>query len=285
MRIGIIGPKESKDSLSLKHAFEEKGHECKRLNILDFYFDLENNAFHAHHRKYDLNDFDVFIFRSIKKYYSEGALLAKYLVSLNKYVIDESLVQGLRCMMLGDKYILAKEGIPQLDSTFTNSRKAARDVLMEMDHPILISPVNNKTTVQSQISEDWTESYDITRTHKDSIFLFTKLVDVASYNRIFVIGDKVVGGMTRKIVDTEKKMHFSKSYKSSKLLVEQEQADLALKAAQSLQYTVAAVDMVTIDNRHFVLQVLRAPKFAKFEQISGVDYKSELVSFIEGMVK
>lgn len=277
MKFCVIGPKDSKESLLIKNLAENQGHVCKRVYMPDVYFEVDDSQFHAIHRKIELLDFDVFIFRGITKHEQEAELLAKYLVSQNKVVIDESLTSGV-LTPLSVAFKLAKNEIPQLNLYQTNSLKAGRDVLMEIDHPILLR-ANGQSSKEMSISEDWTDSYDIVRTNKLKHFTFQQYLKAPSYMRIFVIGNEVIGGLQKEIMEDEPKLNHSKWTRNRKLEVTSEVAELAQSASSAVGYEICSVDIVTYENKQYVLGVQRAPNFTVFQKVTGIDFAEKIITY------
>jgi glutathione synthase/RimK-type ligase-like ATP-grasp enzyme len=277
MKICVIGPRDSKESLLIKNLAEDQGYVCKRIYMPDVYFEVEDSEFHARHRKLDLMEFDVFLFRSVSKHQNEAVLLAEYLHNEGKVVIDESLIhshQGL----LNNSYKLAKHNIPQLGLSHTTSLKAGRDVLMEISHPILII-ANTEEKKEMNISEDWTDSYDVVRTSKSRNFTFQQYKKAFSYARVFVIGGKVVGGLNKEVMEEEPKLNHSRWARNRKLEVSPEMSEMAKAASNAVGYEICAVDILVDGEDLYVLGVHRAPKFAVFQRVAGVNFAEKIVAY------
>jgi RimK family alpha-L-glutamate ligase len=277
MNICIIGPKDSKESLMIKSLAEEREYTCKRVYMPDIYFEVEGSIFKALHRKLDLMDFDVFIFRSVNKTMGEALVLAEYLHKNGKIIIDESLATE-RQLPLIQNYKLAQKNILQLDLYQTNSLKSGRDVLMEINHPILIK-TNAGDDNSIMISEDWTDSYDHVRTDKQKSFLFQQYVKTNTYARVFVIGGKVIGGISKEIMEEEPKMNHSRWAKNRKLEVSHEVATIASSACEALGYEIASVDILEHDGKHYVLGVHRSPRFTIFQRVTGINFAEKILDY------
>jgi glutathione synthase/RimK-type ligase-like ATP-grasp enzyme len=280
MRLCIVGPKESRESLLVKNIAEERGHECKRINMMDVYFEVVDTEFRAKHRRFDLMDFDIFLFRAMKKHFKEAMLLAEYLQAHGKTVVDQGLATD-RLISIADKFMLSQNNVPQIDQVLTYSLKAARDILMEIEHPIVIKPLNPEKKQKAHVSDDWTDSYDLARTNKDKTFLFLKRINTHEYFRYYVIGDTVVGAIKKTIDDKEQKLHYSFKFKSTKAAIDKRFTDLALKAATSLHYEIVAIDILEFEDKLYVLNTKRAPQFTKFQKLTKVNYSEKLLEYLE----
>jgi RimK family alpha-L-glutamate ligase len=282
MRICVIGPKNSNESLMIKNQAELMGIECKRVYMNDIYFELKGSRFEAVHRKLDLLGFDVFLFRSVKKFTNEALLLAEYLYSLNKKVVDESLAVERHLPFLNKfytKYFLSKSGIPQIDTVLSNGLKTARDVLMEIEHPILIKSISEENKIKVTHSEDWTDSYDYARTNKIKSFVYTHSYPVEKFQRIFVIGNKVTGGFERTDIGKEEKLNYITKYKTRNLDLSKEQTELALAAVKASKFEIASVDMIEHQDNLYILDVNRSPRFSSFQKVSGVNFPEKIIRY------
>ncbi len=279
MRICVIGPKKSKESIKIKEIAEERGHTCRRLFMQDIYFEVDDSVFAAKHRKVELLSFDVFLFRAIDSTLHEALILAEYLQKQGKVVIDDCLA-SLRYFPLMTFTRLATQSIPVLNTAKTTGLKSARDVLMEIDHPILIKS-EDAAQKKITISEDWTESYDIVRTSKSKNFLFQQLVDVDHFFKVYVIGKKAVGGMKRVIQGDERLLQYSPNIKSENVELNAKLTELALNACSTLKVEIASVDIIVHSGKHFVLAVHRAPKFLRFQKLTGIQFGEEIVKYAE----
>jgi len=282
MNICIIGPKDSAETLAIKTEAESRGHNCKRIYMSDIYFEVKNSRYEVFHRKIELKEFDVFLFRAINKSIREATLMAKFLHEEGKIVIDSCLYMG--AYKPANAVIeLSLQDIPVLDQYQTGSLKSARDVLMEIEHPILVKYLNEKNKLTVVASEEWTESYDLVRTNKQKKFSFQQYVDAQSYNRIFVINGKTLGGVRKTILDEEPKMQYSSKFKLQKVALTSEQEELAIKACKALKIEIGAVDIIEQNNELFVIEVHRSPKFLRFEKLTKINFAESILEYIESL--
>lgn len=283
MKLCIIGPKDSNETAQIKILAEDRGYECKRVYMPDIYFEISGGEFNVHHRKFELLEFDVFLFRGISKNLSEALLLAKYLSDKGKVIVDDSLARNhYDNLNLYKSFI--KNNIPQLNQYQTNSLKAARDILMEISHPILIkSNDNNRKNIV--ISEEWTDSYDLVRTSKEKKFTFIEYIPARSFYRVFIVGDEVIGGLHKEILDDEPKLDHSIKTKNRVADLSEEIKDVALRASRAAEFEICSVDILPDPTSNYVLNVKRAPRFTKFERVTGIDFVGKMLDYIEKKVK
>jgi glutathione synthase/RimK-type ligase-like ATP-grasp enzyme len=282
MKICIIGPKESREVKLLRAAAETRELECKRIDLIDVYFETKGTDFAAYHRKIELLDYDVFIFRVNSKYSWNILMLAEYLHQKGKKIVDGCLASE-RCFNEASLFKLAQNGVAQAETYQTVGIKSARDILMEIEHPITIkfektSKDGNKET-KVIFSDDWTESYDLVRTNKNKEFTFRTVVNTDHYFKVYVIGDEVVGGLCKRLTEDTFKLNYSKNVKSKSITVTDAMADISLRACKALSIQIASVDLVVVDGQISILDVHRAPKFVKFQKLSNVDFADRVIQY------
>ncbi len=283
MNICVIGPRDSKESLTIKTLAESQGHLCKRVYMPDIYFEVEHSKFFARHRKLELMDFDVFIFRSINKVINEALLLAEFLHNNGKVIVDESLVTSKQLPLL-NSYKLAQNNIPQLNLYETNSLKSGRDVLMEIEHPVLLMS-NTEEKKSMSISDEWTDSYDVVRTSKQKKFIFQQYIPALSYVRIYIIGGEVIGGIQKDIMEEEPKLNHSRWARNKKIEVADEIAQLAIDASTALNYEISAVDIVIHSGHKYVLGVHRSPRFSIFQRVTKINFAEKMIDYAVNKVQ
>ncbi len=280
MRVCIIGKSKSNVSLEIKIALEERGHVCKRLQIVDIYFSSTANQFKAFHRRIDLDQFDIFIFRNIAHGDREYVFtLANYLESIDKIVFDRFLKKYIE-NNINILFLLSQHNIPTVQSIFTLGRKTARDILIDLPHPILIKQ-DNTDTKNYVMSEEWTDSYDAVRTNTYKKFEFQDYVNTRTLHRVYMIGEQIVGGLRRQILDQDNKLSFSNKFRSAFFQVEGNLADLSQKVAQALEFAFFHIDFVEINGQFYVFNVKRSTDFRLFSKLSGINYCQKLVEFLE----
>jgi glutathione synthase/RimK-type ligase-like ATP-grasp enzyme len=280
MRVCIIGKSKSNVSLEIKIALEERGYVCKRLQVVDIYFSSIVNQFKALHRRVDLDQFDIFIFRNIAHGDREYVFtLANYLASLNKIVFDGFLKKYIE-NNINILFLLSQHNIPTVQSIFTLGRKTARDILIDLPHPILIKQ-DNSDTKNYIMSDEWTDSYDAVRTNTYKKFEFQEYVNTRTLYRVHMIGEHVIGGLKRQILDKDNKLSFSNKFKSTFFRVEDHLADLSKKVSQALDFAFFHIDFVEINGQFYVFNVKRSTDFRLFSKLSGINYCQKLVEFLE----
>lgn len=284
MRICIIGPKKSKASLRLKLAAESRGHICKRIKLIDIFFEIKDNRFIVNHRKLDLLDYDIYLFRTILPSENDEAVtLAKYLKQNGKIVIDNYLVdECLNDYEIFEK--LSQESIPTINRIRTSGIKTARDVLMEFPHPILIKPLD-ESKERYTVSEDWTDSYDIVRTEKTKRFEIQELLNSEVYFRVYVVGNEIAGVLKKYVLEKDLRLNYAPKTRSEVYEITEQIKQIAIKSTSCLKYEIATIDMAYKNEDLVVLNIERAPKFKLFNKLFERKFEEIVIDYLEDKVK
>ncbi len=278
MNIGIFCPKDSISAAKIKFEAESRSHLCRRMRLTDLYVEVTDEGLKVEHRKFDLKDFDVIIFRKIHPFDSEiASITAKYLISIGKRVIDESILIPNSSLLDLEK--LANAKVPLMNRVITPSIKSSRDVLMDFEHPVIVKPLDLPSD-RYTFSEDWTESFDIVRSEKSKRYEIIKAVQNEGYIKIYLIGFQIIGAIKRKSIDPEAKLNLGRKFKSAKYNVDENLQKIAVNAAESVGYEICSIDLVETDTGWRVIELDRAPNFSTFNKIYNSKFETKIIDYI-----
>lgn len=98
--------------------------------------------------------------------------------------------------------------------------------------------------------------------------------------RVNVVGDKVIGSMLR-MNPNDFRANISNGGNGAPYEINEEQAELAIKASKALGCHYSGVDLlVDEDGKTFVCEVNSNPNFLSFEAITGIDYCNRIIDYI-----
>lgn len=99
---------------------------------------------------------------------------------------------------------------------------------------------------------------------------------VAEDFRYFVVGDTVVAAMKRTAVGGDFRSNLSLGSSAVAVAIDPEMALIAIKAAQSVQLSLAGVDIIVSENGPIVIEVNSSPGLG-IEDITGIDVAGAVV--------
>lgn len=281
MTIGIFCPKDSKAAAKIKFEAESRGHICKRMRVSDLYVEVTSEGLIVQHRKNNLEDFQVFVFRKVNSNESEiASVAAKYLQSKGKKVIDENVLVSNNLLLDLEK--LAAANLPLLKRTITTGLKSARDVLMEFNHPAIVKPLDLPAE-RYTFSEDWTESFDIVRSEKSKKYEFVEAIENDAFIRVYLINNKVINALRKVSLDPEKKLNLSSKTKSEKFELSDEIIQIAEKASSVSGYEICSIDMVETEEGYKIIELERSPNFLNLNKVYGIKFESKIIDYLESL--
>ena len=99
--------------------------------------------------------------------------------------------------------------------------------------------------------------------------------------RAFVIGNKVVASMMRKAKDGDFRSNLHRGGTAKQVEISDEEAQMAIKAAQALGLNVAGVDLLRSNRGPLVLEVNSSPGLQGIETSTGLDIANMIIEYIE----
>lgn len=279
MKIAIFCPKDSLDAAKIKIEAEKRGHSCSKLALNDIYVDISNEGLLVEHRTLELMEYDVFIFRKIQPNEIElVSIFAKFLKENGKTIIDETIINSDNHLTLLNNLI--KEQIPVLRHVYTTGLKSSRDVLMELEHPTIVKPLD-LAKERYTFSEDWTESYDIVRTEKSKRYEFVEASADDSFIRVYLINSVIVGAIKKTSLEPDRKLNLAKKSKISKYEVTPQLEEYAKKTAQISGYTMCSIDFIKIDDSYKIIEIDRSPKLLSFNKMYPKKLETYIIDYLE----
>lgn len=239
-----------------------------------------------------LVDFDVIYLRLVGKRTEEASLLVDFAKENGIKIVDRiyeksqiirlPLSKSLEVKMLGAAGI----GVPKtLFGKMTEIVEKAPD---SFGIPFVIKDTRGKqghgvfsprTTEELQ-----TLSSELRKQEKEGKrFLAQEFIAASQRVRVFVIGGKAVGAITR---PTRWRKRFTQNPPVKKALIPipSEDAELAVRAAKALDIDIAGVDIIHEDatGKPYVLEVNSAPRWESISKDTGLNVEREILRFLAG---
>lgn len=247
----------------------------------------------------DIASFDVVYIRLIGRRLEDATLLANYAkkkgIRLVDRVYQNSLLMPLTLAKGVETQRLIDAGIP-LPPTFF----AELSVIRERGEELLGFPFVIKSTSGKQGKEVWLpkDKEDLNRLiselseleKKGKKFLAQKFIKASQRNRLFIVGERAIAGITR---PTKWRKRFIEKVnggypEGKKELLNPlpvEDMKLAMAAASAVSLEVAGVDIVHDDKtgKPYVLEVNSAPRWEAVSKDAGISMEEEIVKYLAVM--
>ena len=286
----------------IKHlkVFIEAG---KRLNVNVTIASLSDNGYVADKFGIDfrvkgrkLTDFDICYIRLAGKRYEDVALLVNELKRRKIKIIDQIYENSAFIRLPLPKSIeaitLFEKGVPVPKTYFGSLNSISEKAPVLFGYPFVIKSTTGKQGHAVWSPEDGNDLKDLInklseREDLGERFIAQEFIKSSQRERIFVIGDRAIAGITR---PTRWRKRFVKPRKGvvpkglrDKLdPLPKDAAELAVYAAKSLSIDIAGVDILREDdtNKIYVLEVNSAPRWKSLKKDTDIKIEEEILKYL-----
>src|SRR3989344_1664054 len=239
-----------------------------------------------------LGNYDLVYVRTVQDKYYELTQLVNVATALGIRVVDKNLSHGSR---VGDLKIhqitqAAINGIP-VPRTIYATDTTLLDKSDEFNSwPLVLKVmgfhrgqgvmlVENKKEIRAKM-----DSFLQTKESKN--FLLQEVIDYVADYRIFVIGERVVGGIQRIPQKGEFRANIARGGTAKEIKeIPDKLRDLALKACRVMELDISGVDFMEDKNGNYLLtEVNRAPQYEGLMQATGIDIRVEIIKYLKELV-
>lgn len=281
MKVGIISNKKNKTINRIYEELEKLGHECYRLYLKDFILAVNNNEkLSVYHRKHELSKIDRFFIKLGEENHNLKTIL-DFTKSLNKKIINYNSCTNLKNLCLFGS--LAQKGLKIINLYHTEGLRAARDVLIDLDHPIIILPFEGREK-RAVISDDWTESFDVVKSEKIKIFDFLeipeKIYRSGFYNTSIFVGNTIIFNAE---VHTKDRLLWASTLKKYKITELTENIINQLQTVKSsLELDICQIDFYIEEKTEeiVILNISFFPSIYSIENKFKINLAKEIAEFI-----
>ncbi len=287
MKIGILSrnPKIYSTHRLVKAAIA-RGHQVKVVNPLRCYMNITSSRPMVHYKDQKLDDFNVMIPRIGASITYYGSAVLRQFEMMGVYSLNESTSitrsrDKLRCLQ-----ILSRSGIGLPVTSYASSTKMTEKLIkMVGGAPCvikLIEGTQGKGVILAETNKAAESVIDGFRQMK-AHFLVQEFIKESNGSdiRAFVIGDKVVASMMRQAKEGEFRSNLHRGGTAVNVEISEEEAKVAVNAAQALGLNVAGVDLLRSSRGPLVLEVNSSPGLQGIETSTGLDIASMIIEYIE----
>lgn len=277
-------------SLSLIKELKRRNHHAYYLTIDKFACDIKEGTVEVNYQGKSINKIDVFFLRALgtsinfeKMEYRINIL--KCIENLNKVIInpvDNYLIARNKFTCLS---LLASKGIKVPETFVTENEFLAYEFIKKVGKCV-VKPIIGSRGVGSFLIDDPDVGFRRIQELKEkgySIYLQRYLNKPNRDIRVIVVGDEVIGGITRESKYWKTNVYQGAEAKPMQLPEEVE--GLALKATKELGLIYSGVDIAEENGEYFILEVNSSPLWHGFYSATGINPAVKLVDLTEKMLK
>ncbi len=226
--------------------------------------------------KVNPNDYDALLLRAIRGKSSVAKRIAKLFLNHKKIVVDEKIGKGMDRDKVENYELFRKAGLFVPGTVYFTKRNVPK-IMDFASRFIVLKPVKGKRGMGLLRVSRRDIQYELEEL-KGKHYLAQEFVEIKKEFRVFVMGNKVIGGMEKATNFWIHNIHQGAKPKLTVLSKAVEQA--ALKATKAVATEIAGVDVAVSPNGLFVVEVNRSPNFRGYESL-GNNLAIEVVKYLE----
>ncbi|MCR9076218.1 MAG: RimK family alpha-L-glutamate ligase [bacterium] len=290
MKIGILSTSPRNYSTSrLREAALDQGHKVKVLNTLRFSIELQEGEPDLHFRSKQLSEYDAVLPRIGASITYFGTAVVRQFEQMDVYTPNTAAGISNSRDKLRSLQILSRHDIGIPHTTFVRDRA---DVLPAIERiggaPVIIKILEGTQGVgviladSTKVAEAIIETL---QTAKQNVLIQQFIRESKGTDlRAFVVGDHVVAAMRRKATGDEFRSNVHRGGTTEAVKLDDETAQIAVRAAQIMGLRVAGVDILESDNGPLIMEVNSSPGLEGIETATGLDIAGSIVHYIADQV-
>lgn len=264
MRLLVIAKPDSHEA----HRLAEEDADVTHASIEDVLFAVSEDSCSITVHDKELRDaYDIIVMRSFYPYISEALLLSEYAARHGIRVIDRRLASGAYVQSkMYDYWKLHDVGLPVPPTKHAMNLTDAKRVLSDMEFPIVakgvhgsrgryVFKIDDRAALDRQLNPEMIGS-----------FTFQPYYVLDAEYRAIVIGGKLFGAIRKHAPENDFRANSAVGGTAEPATLSPELASLCEKAAVTLEYELAGVDLALVDGNPLILEVNRSPGFRLFEE-------------------
>jgi ribosomal protein S6--L-glutamate ligase len=291
MKVGILS-RNSKlySTRRLAEACRERGHDCRIIDYLKCYMNINSEKPVVHYKEEVLDDIDAIIPRIGASQTFYGTAVVRQFEMGGVYSVNESVAISRSRDKLRALQILSKKKLGLPTTSFGHATKMTDDLLeIAGTAPVIIKVLEGtqgKGVVLSETKKAAESVIDLLRGVK-SHFLVQEFVKEAGGAdiRCFVIGDKVIAAMKRQGPEGEFRSNLHRGGSAQIIKITKQERETAVKAARAMGLNVAGVDLLRSERGPLIMEVNSSPGLEGIEKTTGLDVAAKIVEFIEKAIE
>jgi ribosomal protein S6--L-glutamate ligase len=273
----IIGPN-TENTLDLIREIKKAGHRPFVVRLSDIFFEFNNEIFRALWKNKNLLDFDIFLMRGYNKNLLFAQILAQELLVNGKIVIDETIGKRFISSKVYEASRMMQNKINHPKTWQAVSFSSYKKILKQISFPVIVKPVYGQKGQGIEKFETAKEYSDFFSKNPKG-YLIQEFLKIDGDIRIFIVGNKALGAMKRHLVPGDFRSNASLGAKTEKIPLTKELKALALKAAKTMSYEIAGVDILEYKKKFFVLEVNSSPQWQKFKDVTKINPAEYIIRY------
>lgn len=278
----IIGGKPTAQTKDLLLEISKRGHIGMPVRMKDVVFLFEKGKFRAQYKNFEITTGDIFLFRGGYRTIKPAvSTLANYLASMGKILINDNLGST---GFFGDKIFQANQfmqkNIPHPRTMQALSMRDVPHIVNALGFPVIAKPMSGSKGfgIMKFDSEEKVRTF-LRKNNNNRKYFLQEYIRIDGDFRIFVVGNKVIAGMKRYVLEGDFRSNASLGARASRIVLSDSLKNLSLKSAKAMNFEVAGVDIIEQGKELLVLEVNSAPQWKKLKEVTGINPAEEIIDY------
>lgn len=289
MQIGVLSRNQEFWATSeITRALREKGVEPVYVKTPEVHLTLEGAKVDAIYEKKSLSLIDVVIPRIGRSLTQLGVMLLKHfeLMGIPSTLSKEGLLTARNKYLALQALYAAHVKIPE--SVLIASRNKNEEPTEYLSPPLVMKLLSGTQGIGVMLVRDVKEAGPIidTLSELDQMICLQKFLPNPGEDiRVFIVGGEIVGAMKRKAAAHEWRSNIHMGGHGIPHKPTQVEAETAVKAAQAVGVEIAGVDLISVKNEPYVIEVNASPGFRGLLAATGVNAADRIAAYAVSKAK
>jgi len=283
MKIGILS--KNKDfwaTTQIIQAVKQEGSEPVYLHTPTIHLTLDGHKADAISDNASLSSLDVAIPRIGRSLTQLGLILLKHfeLMRIPTTLTTYGLLTARNKYLALQALHAAKIRIPE--SVLVASRNRSEDLMEYLPPPIVLKLLTGTQGIGVMRVRDVKEAGPIidTLSELDQMICLQKYMPNPGEDiRVFIVGDQVVAAMKRRAAAHEWRSNIHIGGQGVEYRLTPEERENSIKAAQAVGVEVAGVDLISVEDKPYVIEVNASPGFRGLLSATGINAAERIVEY------
>lgn len=289
MKIGVLSRNvEYWATSEILKALSNKHVEPHYLRTPEIHLTLENNKVDAVYESRSIGQLDCVIPRVGRSLTQLGVMILRQfeLMRIPSTLSKDGLLTARNKYLALQALQSARLNIPA--SVLIASRNRTEEPIEYLPSPFVMKLLSGTQGIGVMLVRDPKEAGPIIDTLSELrqiICLQKYLPNPGEDIRIFVIGDEAVGAMKRKAAPNEWRSNIHMGGSGVAYQLSADEKETAIRAAKAVGVEVAGVDIISVSNQPYVIEVNASPGFRGLLQATGINAAESIANYAVAKAK
>lgn len=268
----IIGPRSSQNTIDLCVTIEKIDCRYEVYSPNDITVDTQNffgDPFFSH---------DIYLFRGYHKSIRFVTAVSKMLHAHKKTVIDSILCDTIVRDKCEESVLLKINAIRQPRTYYARKLSQWERLLKDVEYPLIIKPTDGQ---QGKDIYKCTSFSDVENVllQDEKKYIAQEFLEIDGDIRVFIVGNQVLGAIKRFVVKDDFRSNASLGARTETYHLSPQESDFALRAHRAIGYDISGVDMVSVNDTPYIIEINHTPQWQTFKKTTGINPAESIINY------